>query len=113
MRILTSNQSGLVCCQWRMSGQLLEQLSRLSDSAGPQRGRNGRETNLAQADTLYSGLVGDITLSTEEEVDTIIGDIIDDKISVDRVGQPGAETGDNCLLFVVDFCSSVDWTLLA
>ena len=30
-----------------MSGLLLDQLSRLSDSAGPQRGRNGTDTHLA------------------------------------------------------------------
>ena len=70
-----------------MSGQLLDQISRLNHAEGPQRGKQGRITLIDHYNfNLSLGAVGDITASTDEDVDRIIRDVETDQLNVDKVG---------------------------
>ena len=97
-----------------MSGQLLDQISRLSHAEGPQRGHQGRITLIDhyQALNLSLGAVGDITASTDEDVDRIIGDVETDQLNVDKV-LGAVDNGYYVdMILITDLLSDPDWSLL-
>ena len=58
-----------------------------------------------------SGLVGDLTATSNQDVDKIIEEVLSDNISVDRVETTGPPQHIQSLLFAADFSSNFIWSL--